>query len=176
MHTAAELARAVNWPQIQLRNWQTRFALPILECAAYPDSYLALLRTVAHLRVLDASEASLLRLWQLEKKLLVLLHVDSTGSSTWFLDACGPTSHRKRRLLLTNYDLGVDISSRMLQPGLNFAAALPELFAGKEMGEDAIRVLERYLKLLADLRHQIANQLPHVRAATAWARYLTNPP
>ena len=176
MHTSAELARAVNWPQIQLRNWQTRFALPILAGAAYPDTYLSLLRTVAHLRILNVSEASLLRLWQLEKKLLVLLHVDSAGSSTWFLDACGPTSHRKRRLLLTNYDLGVDISSRMLQPGLNFAATLPELFAGKEMGEDAIRVLERYLKLLADLRHQIANQLPHVRAATAWARYLTNPP
>jgi hypothetical protein len=172
MHTSAELARTLNRPAIQVRNLQTRFGLPILQGAAYPDAYLAFLRTIVRLRMLDVSEASLLRIWQLEKKLLTLLHVDSTGSPTWFIDSCGQTSHRKRRLLLTNYDLGIDISSKMLQPGLNFAAALPELFAGREMGEDAIRVLEKYLKLFADLRQQLAAELPHVRAAAAWARRL----
>ena len=112
----------------------------------------------------------MLRIWHLEKKLLTLLHADSTGSPTWFLDACGPATHRKRRLLLKNYDLGVAIPWRMLQLGLNFGDALPELFAGKEMGEDALRVLEEYLKALATLRKDVGDELPHARAAVAWAR------
>lgn len=112
MHTFADLARALNRPAIQLHSLQTRFALPIYKGAAYSDGYLALLRTIVHLRILSISETSLLRLWELEKKLLTLLHINSTAPPTWFLDSCGQTSHRKRRLLLTNYDLGVDISSR----------------------------------------------------------------
>lgn len=41
------------------------------------------------------------------KKLLVMLHADSTGSPTWFLDSCGAATSPKRRLLLTNYELGL---------------------------------------------------------------------
>ena len=74
-------------------------------------------------------------MWHLETKLLTLLHVDSTGSPTWFLDACGQTTHRKRCLLLTNHDVGIEIPVRMLQLGLNFGDAMPELFAGKEIGQ-----------------------------------------
>ena len=135
MHTFADLARELNRSPVFLRGLQTRFALPVLEGAAYPAAYLAFLRTVVFLRAFGISEDALLKLWHLETKLLSLLHVDSTGSPTWFLDACGQTAHRKRRLLLTNYDLGVAIPSRMLQLGLNFGNALPELFAGREMGE-----------------------------------------
>ena len=40
---------------------------------------------VVFLLMLNVSEESLLNLWHLEKKLLQLLHVDSTGSPTWFL-------------------------------------------------------------------------------------------
>jgi hypothetical protein len=64
------------------------------------------------------------------------------------LDSCGQTTEMKRRLLLTNHDLGVEIHTRMLQPDLNFAVSAPELFAGPEMGEDALRVLGKYLKPL----------------------------
>lgn len=172
MHTFADLARTLNRSPVYLRGLQTRFALPMLEGAAYPAAYLAFLRTVIFLRTFGVSEEALLRIWHLEKKLLTLLHADSTGSATWFLDACGPTTHRKRRLLLTNYDLGVAIPSRMLQLGLNFGDALPELFAGKEMGEDALRVLEEYLRALATLRRDVGDELPHARAAVGWARTL----
>ena len=90
-------------------------------------AYLALLRTVVFLRLFNISEESLRDLWRLEKKLLQLLHVDSTGSPTWFLDSCGPTTHRRRRLLLTNHDMGVALPSGTFQLGLNFATDLPEL-------------------------------------------------
>lgn len=172
MNTFADLARELNRSPVYLRGLQTRFALPVLEGAAYPAAYLAFLRTVVFLRTFGVSEDALLKLWHLETKLLILLHVDSTGSPTWFLAACGQTSHRQCRLLLTNYDLGVAIPSRMLQLGLNFGNALPELFAGKEMGEDAFRVLEEYLTALATLRRDVADELPHTRAAVAWAKAL----
>ena len=175
-HTFADLARALNRSNVEVRRLQTRFALPVPEGAAYADSYLAFLRTIVFLRTFGVSEDALLRLWHLETKLLTLLHVDSTGSPTWFLDACGQTAHRKRRLLLTNHDLGVAIPARMLQLGLNFGDTLPELFAGKEMGEDALRVLEKYLSALATLRRDVGDELPHIRAALSFARQLVPRP
>ena len=50
MHTFADLAHALNRSPVWLRELQTRFALPVLEGAAYPDAYAAFLRTVVHLR------------------------------------------------------------------------------------------------------------------------------
>ena len=97
MHTLGDMAKVLNRPAVYLRGLQTRFILPVLEGATYPDSYLAFLRTIVFLRTFGVSEDALLRLWHLETKLLTLLHVDSTGSPTWFLDACGQKTHRKRR-------------------------------------------------------------------------------
>ena len=121
--------------------------------------------------MLNVSKESLRTLWQLEKKLLQLLNMDSaaTGSPTWFLDACGRTTHPRRRLLLANHDLGVDLPSGKLQLGLNFATELPELFAGKAMGEDALRVLGEYLKLYARIQADVSAEVSLVRAATRWA-------
>jgi hypothetical protein len=39
---------------------------------------------------------------------LILLHADSTGSPTWFLDSCGATTSPKHRLLLTHHDVGAE--------------------------------------------------------------------
>lgn len=59
-----------------------------------------------------------------------------------------------------------------LQLGLNFAKATPELFAGPEMGEDAMRVLADFRKLYARIAVDVEAELPHVRAAVAWAKTL----
>jgi hypothetical protein len=72
-------------------------------------------QTVVHLRTLSITEEMLRDLWHLEKKLLVLLHADSTGSPTWFLDSCGVTTRNKRRLLLTNYELGAAVHGKGVQ-------------------------------------------------------------
>ena len=176
MHTFGDMAKALNRSTVYLSGLQKRFELPALEGSAYSDAYVAFLRGVINLRTFDISEESLRDLWQLEKKLLQLLHVDSTGSRTWFLDSCGATAHPERRLLLTNHDLGVAVPSRELQLGLNFASSLPELFAGKEMGEDAMRVLRESLKIRARILADIATELPHVRAALKWAAAITKAP
>jgi hypothetical protein len=134
--------------------------------------YLAFLKAVLHLRTLGIAEERLLRLWHLEKKLLQLLNVDSTGSKTWFLDSCGAITRRDRRLLLTNYDIGIAVPAHALQLGLNFSEELPELFAGKEMGEDALRVLNEIIPLQAAIRADVAAELPHLREAAKWAARL----
>jgi hypothetical protein len=163
------MAGRLNRSTVYLSGLQKRFELPACEGATYPDAYLEFFRTVVYLRTFGVSEESLRDLWFLEKKLLTLLHVDSTGSRTWFLDACGRTTHRERRLLLTNYDLGLPLTASEVQIGLNFADSAPELFAGKEMGEDALRTLRECLKIRTNILTDVINELPHVRAAVKWA-------
>ena len=165
-HTLADIAQRLNRPAVVISGLQNRFELPAFEGASYSDAYLAFLRT------LGIAEDRLLRLWVLEKKLLQLLHVDSTGSKTWFLDSCGAITRRDRRLLLSNYDIGIAVPAHALQLGLNFAATLPELFAGKEMGEDALRVLNDIIPLQTAIRADVAAELPHLRETVKWAARL----
>jgi hypothetical protein len=172
MHTLADMAKTLNRPTVYLAGLQARFELPVLPGAGYSEAYLAFLQSVVHLRSLNVPEDALRDVWHLEKKLLQMLHVDSTGSPTWFLDACGQTTHPRRRLLLSNHDLGVEIHARMLQLGLNFTEGLPELFASKEMGEDALRVLGEYLKLHVRIQAEATAELPQLRATLAWAKRL----
>jgi hypothetical protein len=172
-HTLADIAQRLNRPAVVISGFQNRFELPALEGAGYSDAYLAFLRTLVFLRTLGIAEDRLLRLWALEKKLLQLLHVDSTGSRTWFLDSCGAITRRDRRLLLSNYDIGIAVPAHALQLGLNFAPTLPELFPGKEMGEDALRVLNDIIPLQAAIRTDVAAELPHLRETVKWAARLT---
>jgi hypothetical protein len=115
MQTLGDVAKTLNRSAVYLHGLQERFELPAFEGAAFSDAYLSFLRTIIFLRMLSVSEESLRDLWHLEKKLLQLLHVDSTGSPTCFLDACGLKSHPRRRLLLTNYDIGVALPSQTVQ-------------------------------------------------------------
>ncbi len=174
MHTLGDIAKALNRPAVYLHGLQSRFELPVLDRSAYSDAYLAFLRAVVFLRMLNVSEENLLKLWHLEKKLLTLLHVDSIGSPTWFLDACGPTNKLPHRLLLTNFNMGFELKSRAVQLGLNFSKAAPELFAGKEMGEDALRVLGQYLKLFSRIQTDISTEIPLLRNATRWGGRLSS--
>jgi hypothetical protein len=171
MHTFADLAKVLNRSTVYLSGLQSRFELPVMSGAAYSEAYLSFLRVVIHLRTLGISEECLRELWDIEKKLLTLLHLHSTGSSTWFLDSCGATTHAKRRLLLTNHDVGVEIHGTGLQIGLNFAGeSTPELFAGQDMGEDALRVLADYRKIYKRIMDDVKAELPQVRAAVAWTK------
>ena len=170
MHPLGDMAKALNRSQLYLREVLKRFEVPLAKDDRYSDACLAFLRTIIFLRTLNVSEERLRELWHIEKKLLQLLHVDSVGSPTWFLDACGVTTHPRRRLLLSNFDLGFALPARAVQLGLNFAEKLPELFAGKEMGEDAIRVLGEALKLHHAICADVATERPLAMAANRWAR------
>lgn len=166
--TVSQMAQALNRPAIQLMHLQKMFELPILEGAAYPPAYFALLRKLVHLNLLGISEKTLVELWKTEKHLLQLLHFDATGSPTWYLDECTHIRNPERRLLLTHHDLGPEVMNRMLQPRLDFAIAPRALFSHKEVGDDARRVLERYRKLYADLQAQAAAEAAQLRNALRW--------
>jgi hypothetical protein len=171
--TLADLSRTLNRPVVVITSLQHRFELPSFGGAGYSNAYLALLRTLFSLRALAISEDRLLDLWHLEKKLLQLIHVDSTGSKTWFLDSCGRTDHIQRRLLLTNYDIGIAIPAQAIQLGLDFNQRPPELFAGTEMGEDASRILNKIIPIKAAICADVAVELPHLRETAKWAARLS---
>ncbi len=66
--------------------------------------------------------------------------------------------------------MGVEIHGAGLQLGLNFADTAPELFAGQEMGEDALSVLNDYRKVHARISADVKAEVPHVREAVAWSK------
>jgi len=168
--TLGEMAKALNRPVLYVHGLQERFELPVLADGGYAPAYLACLRRIVLLRILGIAEDRLRELWHLEKKLLQLLHVDSAGSPTWFLDACGASAHASRRLLLTNIDLGREVSGGPLQLGLNFSRQVSELFASADMGEDAIRILNQCLEIQAGIKSDVALERPNIRAAARLAQ------
>jgi len=169
MHTLGHMTKALNRPAVYLHGLQARFELAVIKGAGYSEAYLAFLRALIFLRALNVPEETLLRLWHIEKKLLTLLCVDSLGSPTWYLDACGPTNRSRHRLLLTNFNMGFELKSQAVQLGLNFSVAAPELFAGKEMGEDVLRILGQYLKLLTRIQSDMRAEIVLLRNAARWA-------
>jgi hypothetical protein len=164
------MAERLGRPVVWVAGVQKRFGLPVLE--SYPEGYESFLRKILHLRVLGVSEETLREFWALERKLIEVLHLDPHSSPTWMLDACAFLSDPDRRLLLSNIDLGFPLPATDLQIGLNFAATSPELFAGKEMGEDALRLVSNYRTRLAGIRSAVTSELTLLKGAIKWGKSL----
>ena len=163
MKSMTELAKRLGRPAVWIAGVQKRFGLPVLE--SYSEGYESFLRKIVHLRVLGVSEESLREFWAVERKLIEVLHLDPKSSPTWMVDACSVAADPNRRLLLSNIDLGFLLPATDLQIGLNFAAASPELFAGKEMGEDALGLINNYRTRLTGIRSTVASESGILRDA-----------
>jgi len=164
------MAERLGRPAVWIAGVQKRFGLPVLE--SYSEGYEAFVRKIVHLRVLGVSEESLREFWAVERKLIEVLHLDSQSSPTWMVDACSVAADPDRRLLLSNIDLGFLLPATDLQIGLNFAASSPELFAGKEMGEDALRLISDYRTRLASIRSTIVSESKLLCEALKWGKGL----
>ncbi len=164
------MAEGLGRPAVWIAGVQKRFGLPGLEI--YPEGYESFLRKIVHLRVLGVSEETLREFWAVERKLIEVLHLDPQSSPTWMVDACAYPADPDRRLLLSNIDLGFPLPATDLQIGLNFAASAPELFAGKEMGEDALRLLSDYRTRLTAIRSTVASESLILPAAVKWGKGL----
>lgn len=167
--TFGEMCSRLNRAPIQIRKLQNRFEIPIFDGDDYSPAYLAFFRTLLDLRILNIGVDRIQELWRIERKILTLLHADSSGSPTWFLDACGQTQRPHRRLLLSNYDVGVDLTSNQLQPELDFVDRPRELFSAHEMGEDELRLLREYLAHLTEIARDAHAERTHTQNAAAWA-------
>jgi len=64
------------------------------------------------------------------------------------------------------------VAAKEIQLGLDFAEKLPELFAGKDMGENALRVLNAHIPLHAAILADVAAELSHLRETVKWAARL----
>ncbi|MGJ8723952.1 MAG: hypothetical protein ACSHYB_05290 [Roseibacillus sp.] len=126
-------------------------------------------RQVVYLRIAGMSLATIQSLWEVEMKLIELLHGDALGSPTWMIDGWALAGKKKERLFLSHYPVGAELGSESLQPGLDFAERSKELFAGQEMGEDALRVLEQYLKQHRRLVKTLQSASPLLKKTAQWA-------
>lgn len=162
-----DLAASFGRPAVWSSGIQKRFGLPVPE--SYSGGYEGFLRKILHLRLLGVTEESLREFWAVERKLIEVLQLDPQCSATWMVDACAYPSDQNRRLLLSNIDLGFPLPASDLQMGLNFAATT-ELFAGKEMGEDVLRLISDYRTRLAEIRSNVASKSKIIRAALKWEK------
>jgi hypothetical protein len=88
------------------------------------------------------------------------------------VDACAFQTDPDRRLLLSNIDLGFPLPATDLQIGLNFAASSQELFAGRDMGEDALRLISDYRTRLASIRSCVDSESKILPSALKWGKEL----
>ncbi len=145
-----------------------RFGLPVLE--QYPECYEAFLRKIRDLRNLGVSEEKLGDLWDLERKMISILHLDLGGGELSLIEGCSVEVDLDRRLLLSNADLGVPLMSRDVQAGLDFQSRPRELFEGRAMGEDALRILGEYRGLLQEIRGTVNREGKVVKSSLQWAK------
>jgi hypothetical protein len=144
------------------------FGLPVL--GDYPECYETFLRKVRDLRNLGISEEKLVNLWNLERKLIDILHLDLGDGNLSHIQGCSVEADPERRLLLSNADLGVPLMARDLQTGLDFQALPKELFEGKEMGDDALRILREYSDLLDEILKTVSRECKVLKGSLRWAK------
>lgn len=173
-YSFTELCAALGKSRIYIRNLQRSLELPVVRNRErYASVYLRLLEKAVSLRAFSVSTDRIQELFETEKKILRLLHIDSLSQSqTWYLEGCNSASQSENCLLLTGFDLGFPLSADgagHVQHHLDFSERDPELFTGAEMGEDVRIVLEKYAGLVVDVRTRVEQERPVLRDALAWA-------
>jgi len=163
-----ELSEKLGRPALWISRMRKRFGLPVLE--QYPECYEAFIRKVRDLRNLGVSEERLGALWDVERKIITILHLDLGGGELSLIEGCSVEADPDHRLLLSNADLGVPLMALDLQAGLDFQVRPKELFEGKEMGEDALRLLREYRKLRQGIRETIGNERKVLRDSLRWEK------
>lgn len=166
--TTAELTEKLSRPALWIARMRKRFGLPLLE--AYPICYEAFLRKVRDLRNLGISEERLGALWELERKLLETLHLDVGSGELPLIEGCSVDVDPERRMLLSNEDFGVPLMAQGVQAGLDFHSRPRELSGGKEMGEDALRILREYQGLLQEIRDGVIKEISVLKNSISWAK------
>jgi hypothetical protein len=163
------LSETLGRPALWISRMRKRFGLPVLE--DYPECYVNFLRKIRDLRNLGVSEEKLGDLWDLERKLIAILHLDLGGGELSLIEGCSAEADPQHRLLLSNADLGVPLLARDVQSGLDFSVGRPkELFEGKEMGEDALLLLRQYQTLLQQVREIVGRENKVLKESLKWAR------
>ncbi len=136
-------------------------------------SLLACVRQLVFLRIAGVGIATVRKLWEVERKLIEMIHGDSHGSPSWLVDGWGEKGKVRQRLFLTRYAIGADVDGLAIQEGLNFSEQSRELFEKDEMGEDVLRLLEDYTKRHRKLSQLMGRVQPLLQETARWAKQFT---
>ena len=166
--TLSELSDRLGRPALWISRMRKQFGLPVLE--QYPECYETFLRKIRDLRNLGVSDEKLVNLWNLERRLIDILHLDLGDGNLSHIQGCSVEADPERRLLLTNAELGVPLMARDLQTGLDFQALPKELFEGREMGDDALRILREYSDLIQEIRATVARERKVLKEGLKWQK------
>ena len=166
--TLSELSDRLGRPALWISRMRKQFGLPVLE--QYPECYETFLRKIRDLRNLGVSDEKLLNLWNLERRLIDILHLDLGDGNLSHIQGCSVEADPERRLLLTNADLGVPLMARDVQAGLDFQSRPQELFEGREMGDDALRILREYSDLIQEIRATVARERKVLKEGLKWQK------
>ena len=174
-YSFADLCRMVGKDPFYVQSLQRHLGLYVApKDAGYSQSYLIFLEKIVSLKAFHVPQDHIRELFEMEKKILCLLHVDSLSRSpSWYLDACDGSDDDEApadRLWLTGHRLGFPMDAPAVQHALDFGERDAELFKGKEMGEDIGRVLNKYLHLLRGMKDHLAKEKPVIENALYWTR------
>ena len=165
--TSSALSESLGRPALWITRMRKRFGLPVLE--EYPECYVAFLRKIRDLRNLGVSDEKLGDLWDLERKLIEILHLDLGGGELSLIEGCSTEVDPDRRLLISNADLGVPLMARDVQAGLDFSTGRPkELFEGQDMGEDSLLLLRQYQTLLQEVMGIVGSENKVLKESLKW--------
>lgn len=169
-YTLSELAIALGKSVPYVRHLQTQIKAAVpRRPESYPEAYVHFLRRVVALRMFHVPAEDIAELFQWERKILEFLHFDALGDAPfWYLAPGDGDARTERHLLLTGQDLGFPVTSGAIQCNLDFRARNPELFGGREMGEDVRRVIDLYLRLLRKIDARVKAERPVLLDALAW--------
>lgn len=158
------LSRETGKPVVYINGIQRSLGLPVRN-EFYSEGYLSFLKKVVAFRTAGVSVELLAGLFELEKKILKLLHIESlSDSETWYMDAnCAPSDHT---LLLTGFDVDFTIGGS-IQHGLDFGEAEQEMFTGSEMGEDIRKIMGRYVDVRNGILKRAKAELPGLKGSLA---------
>ena len=166
-----ELCQSLGKAHMYVRNLQTGLDMYIPgNSERYSDAYLQFMLKIVALRTLNISLEDIRDLFIKEKRILEMLHVDSSSDSpTWYLDSCQNGDRSESNLFLTGYDVGAPLHSGKVQVHLNFSHSGKELFSGQAMGEDVNAFCKVYSRQLERLKRRMQEERLVVRRALAWA-------
>ena len=167
-----EMVETLAKPRMYVRSLQKKLDLyiPKGSKARYSQAYVRFLQKVIALRTFSVSLEKIVDIFEMEKKILVLLHIDTlTDSPTWYLDACENDGTLEQALLLTGYNIGFPLTATAVQAHLNFGVKDAELFTNREMGVDIRDVLRKYTEKVEVIQAIVRKETPVLERALFWA-------
>ena len=130
--------------------------------------YVGFLEQILFLKTSGISLPRLARQLEREKKLIDL--IEGPQASSVLTEGWGQKGKDNHRLLLSRYDLGADLETESIQGRLDFTMKEVELFDGRAMGEDALKLLKKCVQDRILVIEFLRKTGPMLERTAKWAK------